>query len=134
MVDRDQGMGIAIIILILGGAWLFMSGKLGKLGITPPPAGLPPAGVPNPTGESKTAVSEMPTVPLDVWQSLTKEQLQGLPVTEQIGKAGVEKYYKTSTPIAIGDTGFKIWGMTESGATIVSKNPPETYSAYEWMM
>lgn len=128
---------LGFIILIVGGAWLLMSGKLeGVLGAVPSGApGELPGELPllNPTGESKTTISEMPTVPLDVWQSLTREQLQGLPVTEQIGQVGTEKYYKTSTPIAIGDTGFKIWGMTESGATIVSMNPPETYSAWDWM-
>lgn len=120
-----------IIILALVGVWLIASGKLGELGI--PPIGGLPLGVPQPTGQSKTTINETPSVPLDVWQSLTQEQLQGLPVTEQTGVVGFSKYYKTSEPIAIGDTGFKLWGLTESGAIVLSKNPPETYDRDEWI-
>lgn len=128
LIMDNKRMGI----LVLAAAALWWLGTRYD-GLPGPPAGPLPPTVPPPTGETKPPVSEMPIVPLDVWQSLTKEQLQGLPVTEQTGKVGVETYYKTSTPIAIGDTGFNIWGMSESGATIISKNPPETYPAWEWM-
>ena len=85
-----------------------------------------------PTGAPKTTTIEGASLPLDVWQLLTQKQLQGLPVTQQKGTVGVEDYYKTSQPVAIGDTGFEIWGTTESGAVVVSKNDPATYNPWEW--
>ena len=45
---------------------------------------------------------------------------------------GMEVYNPTPQPIAIGDTGFKVWGTTNSGATVVSMNDPSTYAAWEW--
>ena len=93
----------------------------------------PLGGVPVPTGETKTSTTEKANITLDVWQGLTSEQLAALPVTKQRGTVGGETYYKTSQPVAIGDTGFKIWGMTESGAVVISKNDPAIYDSWEWM-
>ena len=87
-----------------------------------------------PTGATKTTITEAASIPLDAWQSLTQEQLQGLPVTAQKGQVGDEIYYKTSQPVAIGDTGFKIWGVTESGAAIIAIKDPASYSSWEWFM
>jgi hypothetical protein len=85
-----------------------------------------------PSGATKTATTEGASVPLSVWQGLTGEQLATLPVTMQIGTVGAETYYKTSQPVAIGDTGFKIWGMTENGAVVISQKDPATYPDWEW--
>ena len=85
-----------------------------------------------PTEAPKTTTTEGASLPLDVWQSLTQQQLQGLPVTQQTGRVGAETYHKTSAPVAIGDTGFKVWGMTESGAVVVATKDPSAYAAWEW--
>jgi len=85
-----------------------------------------------PTGAPKTTTIEGASLPLDVWQSLTQQQLQGLPVTQQKSQIGSETYYKTSEPVAIGDTGFKVWGMTESGAVVMATKDPASYAAWEW--
>jgi len=80
----------------------------------------------------KTPAPEQASISLDVWQGLTGEQLAKLPVTTQTGELGGENYYKTSQPVAIGNTGFKIWGMTESGVPIVALRDPSTYDISEW--
>ena len=85
-----------------------------------------------PTEAPKTTTTEGASLPLDVWQSLTQQQLQGLPVTQQVGQVGAESYYKTSQPEAIGDTGFNIYGMTKSGAVVVATKDPASYDPWEW--
>ena len=118
---KDRRGVLAIVVAIVGlGLW---ARKEGKLPIKPPI--IPPV--------VKPPITETPSIPLDVWQGLTSQQLATLPVTQQKGAVGTELYNKTSRPIAIGDTGFSIWGTTESGATVVSMNPPETYDDWEWM-
>jgi len=84
------------------------------------------------TGAPKIVIAERASIPLDAWQSLTQEQLQGLPVTQQKDIVGAETYYKTSQPVAIGDTGFNIYGKTESGAVVIATRDPSTYEAWEW--
>ena len=112
---------IIIVLLVMGlGLWFVLKRK--------PLTALPT----QPTGETKTPAIEASSLPLEAWRILTQQQLQGLPVTQQKGQVGVEPYYKTSEPIAIGDTGFKIWGMTERGSVVVSKRDPATYDPTEW--
>ena len=82
--------------------------------------------------QQKAPMTETPTIPLDVWQGLTREEVAKLPVTQEKGTVGVSDYYKTSKPVAIGDTGFKIWGMTESGSVVMSTKDPASYEAWEW--
>ena len=113
-------MMIAVLAVIGLVAWQMSKAK---------PAGATPQWSP---GDLKPPTSEGASLPLNVWQRLTQEQLQGLPITRQTGQIGAEPYYKTSQPVAIGDTGFKIWGMTESGAVVVSKYDPATYDPWEW--
>ena len=86
-----------------------------------------------PSGGGKAPSTESPTIPLSVWQSLTGEQVSGLPITTRTGLVGSEIYYKTSTPVAVGNTGFKIWGMTESGSVVIALRDPSTYDAVHWM-
>ena len=83
---------------------------------------------------TKIATTEQPSIPLDVWQGLTGEEIAKLPVTQQTAQVGSETYYKTSQPVAIGNTGFRIWGMTESGAVVIATRDPATYDPWEWMM
>jgi hypothetical protein len=73
-------------------------------------------------------------IPLEAWQEATPEQISRIPVlaTEK-GTVGYEEYHKTPEPIEIGDTGFKIWGVTETGATVISQRDPSTYEPWEWM-
>ena len=87
-----------------------------------------------PTAPAKTTTTEQPSIPLDVWQGLTGEEIAKLPVTQQTAQVGSETYYKTSQPVAIGNTSFKIWGMTESGAVVIATRDPATYDPWEWMM
>ena len=81
----------------------------------------------------KQPIVEQPHISLPEWQELTPEQLAPLPVnTAKDIPIGSETYNPTPQPVAIGNTGFSIWGTTESGATVVSKNEPSTYAAWEW--
>ena len=81
----------------------------------------------------KQPIVEQPHISLPEWQELTPEPLATLPVnTAKDIPIGSETYNPTHQPIAIGNTGFSIWGTTESGATVVSKNEPSTYAAWEW--
>jgi hypothetical protein len=74
-------------------------------------------------------------IPLEAWQEATPEQISRIPVlaTEK-GTVGYEEYHKTPEPIAIGDTGFNVWGVTESGSAVISQNDPGTYADWEWLM
>jgi len=81
----------------------------------------------------KSTITETPSIALDTWQAVTPEQVKTLPVTQETGMAGVTPYYKTSEPVAIGDTGSFIWGMTESGAIVVATNEPATFDLRDWM-
>ena len=118
--------GLVMVGLIGLGLWAL---SRGKLPIEPP-------AIPQPTIPPvvKPLITETPSISLDVWQGLAPQRLATLPVTQQTGQVGNETYYKTSQPVAIGDTGFKIWGTTESGATVVSQRDPATYDPREWMM
>ena len=95
----------------------------------PAPTGAAPA----PTGATKTPIVESASIPLDVWQGLTGEQIKTILVTQKKGAVGVDEYYKTSQPVAIGDTGFYIWGLTEYGTPVVSTKDPGSYDSWEWM-
>ena len=108
-----------IAILALGGLAVWQMSKAKPVGATP-------------TGATKIVIAEEASIPLDAWQALTQEKLQGLPVTKQTGIIGAETYYKTSQPVAIGDTGFNIYGTTESGAVVIATRDPSTYEAWEW--
>ena len=119
-----------LVVLALGGFVVWQMSKK-PVQVAPPEAPFVPQWSP---GDLKPPATESPGLPLDVWQRATREQLQGLPVTQQKGQVGAETYYKTSEPIAIGDTGFKIWGKTESGAVVIATRDPATYDPWEWMM
>jgi len=135
---KEIGIGIGAIVLIGAGLWALSKAKPAAVvppAVAPPVSIYPPI-IPLPPTEplpAKITSSEIPAISLDVWRGLTGEQIKTLPVTKETGTVGVETYYKISTPVAIGDTGFKIWGMTETGSTVVSTKPPETYAAWEWM-
>ena len=127
-----DGKALAAVAVIGLGLWAWKKGKLPA--IPPAPREMPVWElIEPPPPVIKPPVTETPSIPLDVWQALTQQQLQALPVTHQVDIVGVEPYNKTAQPIAIGDTGFYIWGQTEFGSTVVSKKPPETYAAWEWM-
>ena len=112
-----------LVVLAVGGLAIWQTTKK--------PAVVMPTGV---TQHTKIATTEQPSIPLDVWQGLTGEEITKLPVTQQTARVGAETYYKTSQPVAIGNTSFKIWGMTESGAVVIATRDPATYDPWEWMM
>ena len=127
-VKKDNTMMIA---LVAGAGLLFWQMSKGKT--LPAPTMQPPPGVKPQTLPPKTPVVENPIMPLEVWQGLTGEEIAQMPVTREMGNVGYEDYYKTSAPYAIGDTGFSIWGMTESGSPVVAQNDPASYAAWEWL-
>ena len=137
-VKKDNTMMIA---LVAGAGLLFWQMSKGKTPLpapsmkppTLPPPTVPPPGVKPQTLPPKTPVIENPTMPLEVWQGLTGEEIAQMPVTREMGNVGYEDYYKTSAPYAIGDTDFSIWGMTESGSPVVAQNDPASYAAWEWL-
>ena len=113
----DKNLGIGVIILLLVGAWLVISGKLAGLTMTPTTAATTQTGK-QPLSEAQAPrelISEVP--PPDVQ-------------THYLA-AGVE-YAKFSTPIDVGGE-FKQWGVTTQGIPVVSKNLPESYPVWEWM-
>ena len=116
-----------LVVLALGGFAVWRASKA-------KPAGAAPSVPQWSPGDLKPPATESPGLPLDVWQGLTGEEIAKLPVTQQKGQVGAETYYKTSEPVAIGDTGFKIWGMTESGAVVIATRDPATYDPREWMI
>ena len=137
---RELGTGA----VILGGLALWALTKkeepaaAAPPAVTKPPAVIPflplPIPVPKQLPVSKQPVVEQPKLPLETWQTLTPEQLATLPVDPSVNiPIGPDTYNPTPAPIAIVDTGFTIWGRTGSGATVVSKNEPSSYPAWEWM-
>lgn len=123
MVDRKEGIGIGVIILLLGGVWLLASGKVhlgGLLGSTM-----------TPTAAATTQTGKQPlTEPQEAPRELISEVPPPDVQTHYLG-AGVE-YAKFSAPIDVGGA-FKQWGVTTQGIPVVSKYPPETYPVWEWM-
>ena len=87
--------GLGILGIAALGIWAISSKKIKVPGITPttpttpsiPRVSVVPAKPvpPQPTGVIKTAMTEAASIPLDVWQALTQQQLQGLPVIQQTG-------------------------------------------------
>ena len=108
-----------LVILALGGLVVWQMTR--KTAVVAAPA------------DTKTTIVENSGIPLNVWQGLTGEEIAKLPVTQQTGQVGTETYYKTTQPVAIGATGFSIWGTTESGAMVVSKKDPGEYEPWEWL-
>jgi hypothetical protein len=86
-----------------------------------------------PAKTAKQPATDGMAIPLEAWQEATPEQISRIPVTQETGTVGYEEYHKTPEPIEIGDTGFKIWGVTETGATVISKRDPSTYEPWEWL-
>jgi hypothetical protein len=88
-----------------------------------------------PVKTAKQPATDGMAIPLEAWQEATPEQISRIPVlaTEK-GTVGYEEYHKTPEPIEIGDTGFKIWGVTETGTTVISQRDPSTYEPWEWLM
>ena len=119
-----NGMILIVVALAAVAIWAWTKGTA-KAGMRPP------APV-TPSGAIKAPAQESPSISLSVWQGLTGEQISALPVTTQMGNVGAENYYKTSQPVLIGDTGFKIWGVTESGAIVISQNDPSFYDPIDW--
>ena len=118
-------------VLALGGLIIWQMTK-SKQAVASGPTILP-AGATTTAGAITTTASEGASIPLSVWQGLTGEQLAALPVTKETGTAGIKTYYKTSQPVAIGDTGFKIWGMTSYGSVVLAKNDPASYPVSDWL-
>ena len=116
-----------LVVLALGGLVVWQMSKAKPVEATPSVPQWSP-------GDLKPPTTESASIPLNVWQDLTGEQIAKLPVTTKTSTVGSETYYKTSTPVAIGDTGFKIWGMTESGSVVIATKDPATYDPWEWMM
>jgi len=134
---KQNSKGLAA--LVIGGLILWNWAKKLPKGVTAPappappvkPLVKPPALPPKPP---KQPITEQPRVSLDTWQAATPRNLKTLRVvkTQNIPIGGTT-YNPTPKHIAIGDTGFRVWGRTETGATVVSKNDPESYPAWEWM-
>jgi hypothetical protein len=136
MKDK-KGLGLGVVAIIGLGLWAWLKSKPAAAGTTPaaatPTATTPATTTPTPiTTTPKTTTTDKATMPLEVWQQISQAKVEALPVTKNTGIAGAETYYKTSQPIAIGNTGFNIYGVTESGAAVISQNDPSTYPAWEW--
>jgi hypothetical protein len=136
----------AVGILVLGGLAIWALTRKPKAAPPPKPEAAPPEWVytPPPKPKEVTTMSaenaKQPAtdgvaIPLEAWQQATSEEISHIPVlaTEK-GTVGYEEYHKTSEPIEIGDTGFKIWGVTESGTAVISKRDPSTYEPWEWLI
>ena len=125
MTAEAKGLGIGV--LAISGLALWAMTRKSTAAAKPPAVVLPP---PPP----KQPLTEQPSISLETWQGVTPAQLATLPVnTGKEISIGGETYNPTPQPIAIGDTGFNVWGTTEYGATVVSKNDPSTYAAWEWL-
>ena len=124
MTADAKGLGIGV--LAISGLALWAMTRKSPAVVEPPAvAKLPPP---------KQPIVEQPHISLPEWQELTPKQLVALPVdTQKDIPIGDTTYNPTSEPIAIGDTGFNVWGTTEYGATVVAKNDPSTYAAWEWL-
>ena len=117
--------GLSIGVLAISGLALWALTQKSAKAVQPPAVPPPPP---------KQPIVEQPHMSLPEWQELTPKQLVALPVdTQKDIPIGDTTYNPTSEPIAIGDTGFNVWGTTEYGATVVSKNDPSTYAAWEWL-
>ena len=127
-----KAKGLDIGVLAIGGLALWaLTQKPAKA--VQPPAGVPPTLL-VPPPPPKQPLTEQPSISLETWQETTQAQLAALPVnTAKEIPIGYETYNPTPQPIAIGDTGFSIWGTTECGSTVVSKNDPSTYAVWEWL-
>jgi len=126
-----KAKGLDIGVLAIGGLALWALTR--KPAIGQQPAAIQPLKAVVQPPVPKQPLTEPPSIPLETWQKATSTQLANLPVnTTKRVLIGPETYNPTSKPIAISNTGFKIWGTTESGATVVSKNDPSTYPAWEW--
>ena len=128
MTAKAKGLDIGVLAISGLALWALTR----KPAAAQPPAPKQPLAVVQPPAP-KQPLTEPPSIPLETWQEATTKQLAKLPVnTAKEIQIGAETYNPTSKPIAISNTGFKIWGTTESGATVVSKNDPSTYPAWEW--
>ena len=128
MTAKAKGLDIGVLAIVGLALWALTR----KPAAAQPPAPKQPPAVVQPPAP-KQPLTEPPPIPLETWQKVTSAQLANLPVnTTKRVLIGPETYNPTSKPIAISDTGFKIWGTTESGATVVSRNDPSTYPAWEW--
>lgn len=114
--EDKTGAGIGLLIIAAVAVWALASGKLGGLTMTP----------------TKAAAVQTGTQPLSEPQ-LPRELISEVPPPGvQTHYLGAVQYAKFSSPIDVGG-GFKQWGVTTQGTPVVSMNPPETYSAWEWM-
>ena len=139
MTAEAKGLGIGV--LAISGLALWAMTRKSTATVQPPTEALlkkvvlpPSQKVVLPPLPPKQPLTEQPSISLETWQGVTPAQLATLPVnTAKEISIGGETYNPTPQPIAIGDTSFNIWGTTEYGATVVSKNDPSTYAAWEWL-
>ena len=83
--------------------------------------------------EDPTPTTPEPATPPRMNESGTSPSWEPSPspsTTHTLGVGGAS--YTPSTPTAIGNTGFTNWGITSSGAQVISINDPSTYEPWEW--
>ena len=125
-MEKNKGIIVAIIAAL--GYWWWSTTK--QAGAVPAPKPAPTLS-PLPPPPKQTIV-EQPHLSLPQWQAMTQEQLGALPVSSVSVPLGGGTYNPAIRPVAIGDTGFTVWGTTPEGSTVVSMNNPSTYAAWEW--
>jgi len=117
--------GLSIGVLVISGLALWALTQQPAKAVQPPAVPPPPP---------KQPIVEQPRLSLPDWQAMIPEQLAALPVnTKKDIPIGDTTYNPAINPTLIGDTGFTVWGTTEYGSTVVSKNDPSTYAAWEWL-
>jgi hypothetical protein len=127
-------------MLVLGGLaiWAFTrKPEIPKPEVTKPPVPVQPAPViqkPVVPEATRPPISEIPIISMDVYDSIeSTEQIPIVDVAQTLPTG--ETYNPVAAPggaVAIEDTGFNIWGVTEDGAMVISMNDPSTYDAWEW--
>jgi hypothetical protein len=130
-----DGKIVGMLVLAALAVWaLTRKPKVPEPEVTTVPEIPKPEVVKVPAKTAKQPATDGMTIPLEAWQEATPEQISHIPVlaTEK-DTVGYEEYNRTPEPIAIGDTGFNIWGVTETGAAVVSQRDPGTYESWEWL-
>ena len=132
-MEKNKGIIVAIIAA-LGYWWWSTTKQAGAVPAPKPAPTLPPLPPPLPPlpPPPKQTVIEQPHLSLPQWQAMTPKQLAALPVSSVSVPLGGGTYNPAIRPVAIGDTGFTVWGTTPEGSTVVSMNNPSTYAAWEW--
>jgi len=109
--------GKILIVLALIGVAVWMFAK-GKFTFTPTKAATT-------TTNSKSPITD--PAPTD-WQLISEKP----PSDVKLNVVGTLTYAKFTQPLALGDTGFTQWGVTDLGVPVVSKNPPDSYDPGQW--